>query len=213
MGIVKFKFNSIDKDYKDILEELEKLILDINKEILKVKENGFIFTCSNKNKGSDLKRIDIDEVSVHIIHDFDGINVGLHPRSNNINLDDFNRFSIYPNSDIEYFFKVSKEGDELIYNIRVFCINNNDKGEDFFEKINDWFIMSSKIDYKCYLKTVVWNNTRKKKLREAGYRCQLCSKEGVKLHVHHNTYERIGDEDINDLIVLCESCHKKFHNL
>lgn len=213
MGVAEFKFNSINKDYKDILKDLEILILDINKEILKVKENGFIFTYNNKNKDSDLKRVDIDEMSFHIIHDFDGINVGLHPKSNNVNLDDFNRFSIYPNSDIEYFFKVSKEDDELIYSIRIFCIKNDNKEEDFFEKLNDWFIISSKIDYKCYLKTIVWDNTRKKKLKEAGYKCQLCSKTDAELHVHHNTYERIGNEDMNDLIVLCESCHKKFHNI
>ena len=75
------------------------------------------------------------------------------------------------------------------------------------------YIISSKIDYKCYLKTMVWDNTRKKKLKEAGYKCQLCSKTGAELHVHHNSYERIGDEDMNDLIVLCEDCHKKFHNI
>ena len=106
-----------------------------------------------------------------------------------------------------------KEDDELIYSIRIFCIKNDNKEEDFFEKLNDWFIISSKIDYKCYLKTMVWDNTRKKKLKEAGYKCQLCSKTDAELHVHHNTYERIGDEDMNDLIVLCESCHKKFHNI
>ena len=35
MGVAEFKFNSINKDYKDILKDLEILILDINKIIVK----------------------------------------------------------------------------------------------------------------------------------------------------------------------------------
>jgi hypothetical protein len=35
----------------------------------------------------------------------------------------------------------------------------------------------------------------------------------VHLEVHHNTYERYGDESTFDLIVLCEQCHELFHGI
>ncbi len=64
--------------------------------------------------------------------------------------------------------------------------------------------------YKDYLQTDHWKKTRKKALYKADYKCQLCnSKE--KLNVHHKTYENRGCEKSEDLIVLCEECHGKFH--
>lgn len=66
-------------------------------------------------------------------------------------------------------------------------------------------------DYNNYLKTKYWKQKRQKVLKAAKYKCQLCSNK-EKLHVHHNTYENIGSEKKEDLIVLCEKCHKKFHD-
>jgi 5-methylcytosine-specific restriction endonuclease McrA len=67
------------------------------------------------------------------------------------------------------------------------------------------------MDYNDYLQTPEWQDTRKSALRRSGYACQLCSSNG-ELHVHHKTYERLGYEHQNDLIVLCADCHAKFHN-
>lgn len=64
--------------------------------------------------------------------------------------------------------------------------------------------------YRDYLLTEEWFETRTKKLRRAGYRCQLCNAGGL-LNVHHRTYERRGFEYDTDLIVLCHPCHAKFH--
>ena len=68
------------------------------------------------------------------------------------------------------------------------------------------------MDYTDFLKTPEWDNTRKKTLRRAGYKCQLCNKDKTTLNVHHKTYERIGEELPGDLIVLCKGCHAKFHD-
>lgn len=65
--------------------------------------------------------------------------------------------------------------------------------------------------YREYLKTPEWQATRERKLKRARYRCELCFKAG-KLNVHHKTYERRGNEDDRDLIVLCGTCHAKFHD-
>ncbi len=65
--------------------------------------------------------------------------------------------------------------------------------------------------YREYLLTDEWQQTRLRKLKRAHFSCELCGKQG-KLNVHHKTYERRGYEDDKDLIVLCGTCHAKFHD-
>mgnify|MGYP000739796043 CR=1 FL=1 len=69
-----------------------------------------------------------------------------------------------------------------------------------------------KIEYEKYLESNHWKEIRKKALKRAGYKCQLCA-SNKELNVHHNTYKNLGHEDLNDLVVLCRNCHKKFHNI
>jgi hypothetical protein len=64
--------------------------------------------------------------------------------------------------------------------------------------------------YPDYLQTAGWKIRREGALRRAGFSCQVCSGKG-ELHVHHRTYLRRGNEVESDLIVLCASCHKLFH--
>ena len=66
-------------------------------------------------------------------------------------------------------------------------------------------------DYREYLKSEAWEKTRKRMLRKHGYRCQLCAAKNVVLDVHHNNYENIGHELDEDLVVLCRTCHDKYH--
>ena len=65
--------------------------------------------------------------------------------------------------------------------------------------------------YRHYLDTEEWKSTRRRALRKADFRCQLCDGQGL-LNVHHRTYVRRGFEEPADLIVLCEPCHAKFHD-
>lgn len=69
-----------------------------------------------------------------------------------------------------------------------------------------------KVDYHEYLQSEGWKVRRQWKLEAAGDRCQLCDATHH-LQVHHRTYERLGNERISDLIVLCEGCHRKFHDI
>ena len=64
--------------------------------------------------------------------------------------------------------------------------------------------------YQQYLQTPEWFARRTAALRRAGYRCQLCNRTG-RLEVHHRTYERRGNESPEDLIVLCDECHRTFN--
>lgn len=56
-------------------------------------------------------------------------------------------------------------------------------------------------------------NVRQYVLHRDGYACQCCGAHGkdVKLHVHHRETKKIGGNAPDDLITLCETCHKKFH--
>lgn len=67
--------------------------------------------------------------------------------------------------------------------------------------------------YREYLLTSEWNARREQQLRRAGYRCQVCNASRKQLNVHHRTYERRGNEEFKDLIVLCKDCHSIFHSL
>jgi 5-methylcytosine-specific restriction endonuclease McrA len=65
--------------------------------------------------------------------------------------------------------------------------------------------------YQKYLQTPEWKARREQHLRSVGYRCQICNAGNVPLHVHHRTYERRGNEYFEDLVVLCEDCHRLYH--
>ena len=65
--------------------------------------------------------------------------------------------------------------------------------------------------YPDYLLTPEWQERRGVMLKLAGYRCRVCNADKL-LHVHHRTYERRGNEQPGDLIVLCDGCHKLFHD-
>lgn len=66
--------------------------------------------------------------------------------------------------------------------------------------------------YAAYLHSAHWKQTRHEALQRAGYKCQACSTKEEILDVHHNSYERLGAEEPQDLIVLCRTCHGRIHN-
>ena len=60
-------------------------------------------------------------------------------------------------------------------------------------------------------------NVRQYVLWRDGYTCQCCGesttkKNEVRLHVHHLESRKTGGNAPNNLITLCETCHKKYHN-
>jgi len=70
------------------------------------------------------------------------------------------------------------------------------------------------LEYKEFLSTPYWIAVSQKKKQQAGFKCELCNSKGF-LNVHHKTYENHGYEakNLKDLIVLCNNCHKKFHDI
>ncbi len=73
--------------------------------------------------------------------------------------------------------------------------------------ITDSFQKIYRSTYDEYLDSPTWQTKRQEALGRAGHKCQLCGATN-RLDVHHNTYERLGNELPADLIVLCRSCHE-----
>jgi 5-methylcytosine-specific restriction endonuclease McrA len=68
-----------------------------------------------------------------------------------------------------------------------------------------------RMPFKEYRLTPEWQAKRTQALSRAGYQCQVCGQRDARLDVHHNTYQRCGDESIYDLVALCAGCHALFH--
>lgn len=78
--------------------------------------------------------------------------------------------------------------------------------------------------YKDYLRSEHWQRTRILRLLQAdldeewdAVKCEheLCGLyvPMLAINVHHRTYERLGNERMEDLQVLCRSCHGVIHDL
>jgi replicative DNA helicase len=65
--------------------------------------------------------------------------------------------------------------------------------------------------YEEYLKTPEWAEKQANALQRADHRCQICNSPHS-LHVHHRTYENRGDEQLENLTVLCDECHMLYHH-
>lgn len=73
------------------------------------------------------------------------------------------------------------------------------------------------MSYQDFLNTSYWKTISNYKKQKSNHRCMLCNNNN-NLRTHHKSYERHGYEHrievINeDLIVLCDDCHKKFHDI
>ena len=79
-------------------------------------------------------------------------------------------------------------------------------------------IRMAEIDYSEYVRSTHWRRVRKSVLIprfsqcKDAYRCDDCGDFFKELEVHHLTYIRLGQEDLqHDLSCLCSGCHKKAH--
>lgn len=78
-----------------------------------------------------------------------------------------------------------------------------------------WTEFETELDYHEYIKSPEWREKAEDAKHKAGWRCQLCNREGDSstLHAHHRTYERLGEELPEDITILCSKCHAKFHDV
>jgi 5-methylcytosine-specific restriction endonuclease McrA len=66
-----------------------------------------------------------------------------------------------------------------------------------------------KIDYKSYIQSSQWKQRSSEAKAKAGWHCQVCNSTD-RLETHHRTYDNLGHENDEDLIVLCHACHELF---
>lgn len=66
------------------------------------------------------------------------------------------------------------------------------------------------IRYQAYLRSKAWRIFRSAIVVERGAKCEKCSAT-KQLHVHHVTYERLGRERPEDVLVVCKPCHEAIH--
>lgn len=65
--------------------------------------------------------------------------------------------------------------------------------------------------YRTYLDSPAWDELRRRKLREAGYRCEMCGAKSGELNCHHKHYRTLGHESARDLLLVCKPCHQQIH--
>lgn len=66
--------------------------------------------------------------------------------------------------------------------------------------------------YRAALASEHWRLLRERCRQETRNRCEACGKPyapGRPLELHHLTYERLGHEERDDVILLCLQCHEE----
>lgn len=81
--------------------------------------------------------------------------------------------------------------------------------------------MSAK-EKQAYMQSSKWKTLKSIKLSQTNHKCEHCGSKS-NLQLHHNTYKRLGAEDIADLNILCgdrtekgklvKGCHSKVHEI
>lgn len=70
-----------------------------------------------------------------------------------------------------------------------------------------WQFKKGNPEYERYIHSPSWRIKADARLAMDNHICQVCGNAAS--DVHHLTYDRIGHEDIRDLVSLCRECHEK----
>ena len=67
-------------------------------------------------------------------------------------------------------------------------------------------------NYRRYNQSKAWKEKRKQRIEMSKYdgKCEVCFERPM-LSIHHLTYERVGNENMEDLQPICGYCHGKEH--
>lgn len=107
-----------------------------------------------------------------------------------------------PESQPDYYTNLWREQDERRQEWALFCAERKTRTCNSYIE-----------NYTVYLNSPEWKEKARQRLELDGYRCTKC-RSAINLRVHHITYASLGHEDIeNDLITLCNDCHKKLHEV
>ena len=65
---------------------------------------------------------------------------------------------------------------------------------------------SPHMGYEKYIRSLEWKKKREKDFKMLGRKCSICGRESS-LEVHHESYENLYEERVNDVAILCKVCH------
>lgn len=74
-----------------------------------------------------------------------------------------------------------------------------------------WEYSDANPQYRAYIHSKEWKAKREKRLGFDKGICCVCGGEATE--VHHLTYDRFKNEDLNDLVSLCHECHQKAESI
>ena len=63
--------------------------------------------------------------------------------------------------------------------------------------------------YEKHIRSAKWKNIRRDLFKIRGEKCESCGARSSMLEVHHLNYDRLGNELITDLKIVCKPCHVK----
>lgn len=69
-------------------------------------------------------------------------------------------------------------------------------------------------EYRDYINSPDWRSTRLRYFRSKlpSDRCQACGASWEPgFHLHHRSYKRLGNERLNDFVMMCADCHRELH--
>lgn len=70
----------------------------------------------------------------------------------------------------------------------------------------------SRNEYNSHIKSRKWKKLRYERLELDCFKCFACGEDN-RLQMHHTNYENFGNETLDDIVTLCESCHIEVHKM
>ena len=64
--------------------------------------------------------------------------------------------------------------------------------------------------YRDYITSDLWRIRKRRYFETHERKCRACGSR-KRIHLHHKTYRRLGEERDADLVPLCHSCHTTLH--
>ena len=87
--------------------------------------------------------------------------------------------------------------------------DNEDSQREYFSDI-----YAPKKMKQEHLHSEYWKALKQRRLILVGdYKCEACAKPTDKLDLHHITYEHLTFEKLEDVRLLCRTCHSSLHKL
>jgi len=65
--------------------------------------------------------------------------------------------------------------------------------------------------YQRHIRSVKWQKLKRRVRASRPSYCEACFATDVPLQTHHLTYDRLGCELPEDVMLLCEKCHRHVH--